>query len=115
MRTAPKAYIPPLRFHFLTRFYDVLVRWTTREEVFKEALLAQLGQTPGERLLGIARAKAAAASCSCACLHVAVIHGLRFAHRSASEGIIQRNSLRGPRAPSTVRISCGGQSPMLWT
>jgi ubiquinone/menaquinone biosynthesis C-methylase UbiE len=53
MRPAPKAYIPPLRFHFLTRFYDALVRWTTREAVFKEALLAQLGQAPGERLLDI--------------------------------------------------------------
>lgn len=53
MRPAPKAYIPPLRFHFLTRFYDALVRWTTREAAFKEALLAQLGQAPGKRLLDV--------------------------------------------------------------
>jgi ubiquinone/menaquinone biosynthesis C-methylase UbiE len=53
MRPARDAYIPPLRFHFLTRFYDALVRWTTREAAFKEALLAQLGQTPGERLLDV--------------------------------------------------------------
>jgi ubiquinone/menaquinone biosynthesis C-methylase UbiE len=46
-------YIPPLRFHFLTRYYDALVRWTTREAVFKEALLAQLGQAPGVRLLDV--------------------------------------------------------------
>jgi len=52
-RPAPDAYIPPLRFHFLTRFYDALVRWTTREAVFKEALLAQLGRAPGERLLDV--------------------------------------------------------------
>jgi ubiquinone/menaquinone biosynthesis C-methylase UbiE len=53
MRPDPGAYLPPLRFHFLTRFYDVLVRWTTREAVFKEALLAQLGRAPGERLLDV--------------------------------------------------------------
>lgn len=53
MPPAPKAYIPPLRFHFLTRFYDALVRWTTREAMFKEALLAQLGQAPGARLLDV--------------------------------------------------------------
>jgi ubiquinone/menaquinone biosynthesis C-methylase UbiE len=53
MPPARGEYIPPLRFHFLTRFYDVLVRWTTREAAFKEALLSQIGQTPGERLLDL--------------------------------------------------------------
>lgn len=53
MRPAPEAYIPPLRFHFLTRFYDAVVRWTTREAVFKHALLEQLGRAPGERLLDV--------------------------------------------------------------
>jgi SAM-dependent methyltransferase len=53
MQTGPNAYIPPLRFHFLTRFYDAVVRWTTREAVFKSALLAQIGQAPGERLLDV--------------------------------------------------------------
>ena len=53
MRLDPGAYIPPLRFHFLTPFYDALVRWTTRETVFKEALLVQLGRAPGERLLDV--------------------------------------------------------------
>jgi ubiquinone/menaquinone biosynthesis C-methylase UbiE len=35
-------YIPPLRYKLLTRFYDPLVRWTTREVAFKRALLAQV-------------------------------------------------------------------------
>lgn len=35
-------YIPPLRHHFLTRFYDPVVRLTTRESAFKQALLAQV-------------------------------------------------------------------------
>jgi len=53
MQPDPNAYIPPLRFHLLTRFYDALVRWTTREAVFKDALLAQLGRAPGGRLLDV--------------------------------------------------------------
>lgn len=35
-------YIPPLRYKLLTRFYDPIVRWTTREAAFKRALLAQV-------------------------------------------------------------------------
>lgn len=39
---SPESYIPPLRYKLLTRFYDPLVRWTTREAAFKRALLAQV-------------------------------------------------------------------------
>jgi len=46
-------YIPPLRYHFLTRFYDVTVRATTRERKFKRALLAQVDARPGERVLDL--------------------------------------------------------------
>jgi ubiquinone/menaquinone biosynthesis C-methylase UbiE len=53
MRRHRGAYIPLLRSHFLTRFYDPLVRWTTREGLFKDALLAQLGRAPGEQLLSV--------------------------------------------------------------
>ena len=35
-------YIPPLRYKLLTRFYDPIVRWTTREAAFKRALLGQV-------------------------------------------------------------------------
>jgi len=37
-----KNYIPPLRYKLLTRFYDPIVRWSTREAAFKRALLAQV-------------------------------------------------------------------------
>ena len=60
------SYVPPLRFHFLTRFYDAVVRRTTREAVFKEALLTQLGGAPGERLLDV--------GCGTGTLSVALAH-----------------------------------------
>ncbi len=34
-------YIPALRFHWLTRFYDPIVWLTTRESTFKPALIAE--------------------------------------------------------------------------
>ena len=42
------SYIPPLRFHVLTRFYDRVVRATTRERAFKRALVAQVRARPGD-------------------------------------------------------------------
>lgn len=35
-------YIPPLGYKLLTRIYDPIVRWTTRETAFKRVLLAQV-------------------------------------------------------------------------
>lgn len=46
-------YIPPLRHHFLTRFYDPVVRLTTRERVFKHALLLQAQVTRGQEVLDL--------------------------------------------------------------
>ena len=46
-------YIPPLRHHFLTRFYDPVVRLTTRERVFKHALLVQAQIKPGQEVLDL--------------------------------------------------------------
>lgn len=48
-----KTYIPALRFHFATRFYDPLVRWTTREATFKGVLIARLAAREGERILDL--------------------------------------------------------------
>jgi ubiquinone/menaquinone biosynthesis C-methylase UbiE len=41
MDDEPKSFLPALRFNFLTRFYDPLVRVTTRETTFKSALIKQ--------------------------------------------------------------------------
>lgn len=46
-------YIPPLRHHFLTRFYDPVVRLTTRESAFKQALLAQVVADRPRRVLDL--------------------------------------------------------------
>jgi len=46
-------YIPPLRYHFLTRFYDGVVRVTTRERTFKRMLVEQINARPGERVLDL--------------------------------------------------------------
>lgn len=46
-------YIPPLRYHWLTRFYDPAVRLTTREGAFKRALLRQAAPRPGNQVLDL--------------------------------------------------------------
>lgn len=47
------AYIPALSYTFLTRWYDVVVRWTTREMVFRAALLSQVAPRAGRRILDV--------------------------------------------------------------
>lgn len=47
-------YIPAARFDFLTRFYDPLVRITTREKTFKRALLDQAKLENGQTILDLA-------------------------------------------------------------
>jgi len=46
-------YIPPLRYHWLTRFYDPLVRLSTREKAFKQALLCQAAPRAGDQVLDL--------------------------------------------------------------
>lgn len=46
-------YIPPLRYHWLTRFYDPLVRLSTREKAFKQVLLRQAAPRPGDQVLDL--------------------------------------------------------------
>lgn len=46
-------YIPPLRYHWLTRLYDPIVRLTTRENTFRRALLQQVAPRPHDRVLDL--------------------------------------------------------------
>lgn len=53
MSKQSSAYIPALKYGWLTSFYDPVVRWTTRESTFKRALLAQANVQPGEKILDL--------------------------------------------------------------
>jgi len=48
-----KEFVPALRFPQLTRFYDTVVRWTTREEEFRSALVEMAAVQPGDRVLDL--------------------------------------------------------------
>ncbi|MDQ3179454.1 MAG: class I SAM-dependent methyltransferase [Acidobacteriota bacterium] len=54
MNKKSKNYLPALRFEFLTRFYDPLVRIITKEFEFKRALLAQADLQNNQTVLDIA-------------------------------------------------------------
>jgi ubiquinone/menaquinone biosynthesis C-methylase UbiE len=47
-------FIPALRFHWATKFYDPLVRWTTKEYPFKRALIAQANLNNNQTILDLA-------------------------------------------------------------
>jgi SAM-dependent methyltransferase len=53
MKALSNSYIPALRYRWLTRFYDPIVRITTRERTFKEALLRQAEIQAGQRVLDL--------------------------------------------------------------
>src|SRR5215212_589088 len=50
---AESSYLPALRFRFLTRVYDPLVRLTTREGSFKRRLINQAEPRAGQRILDL--------------------------------------------------------------
>jgi len=47
-------YVPALGFRWLTPYYDTVVGATTRESVFKRALIRQASIEPGQRILDLA-------------------------------------------------------------
>lgn len=47
-------YIPALRFHWLTPYYDVIAGTTIRERSFKQALIKQADPEPGQQVLDLA-------------------------------------------------------------
>tara|TARA_Y100001933_G_scaffold219258_2_gene227844 strand:+ start:3926 stop:4648 length:723 start_codon:yes stop_codon:yes gene_type:complete len=49
-----KGYVPALGFRFLTPLYDAVVRMTTRERRFKDALIEQADIQPGQHVLDLA-------------------------------------------------------------
>lgn len=53
MSDTPGHYVPALRFHWLTRFYDPLIRVTLREDRFKALLVEQAVPQPGDRILDL--------------------------------------------------------------
>lgn len=53
MKTLSDSYIPALKYRWLTRFYDPVVRVTTREATFKGALLQQADIQGGHRVLDL--------------------------------------------------------------
>lgn len=53
MANRPNVYIPPLGFHWLTRFYDPFLRVTLKGEKFKALLIEQARITPGQRVLDL--------------------------------------------------------------
>ncbi len=54
MQSEKHNFIPALRFHWATRFYDPLVRWTTKEYSFKRALIAQANLQNDQVILDLA-------------------------------------------------------------
>ncbi len=46
-------YIPALSYHALTPLYDTVVGWTTRERLFKDALVKQARIAAGHRVLDL--------------------------------------------------------------
>jgi ubiquinone/menaquinone biosynthesis C-methylase UbiE len=49
----PQPYVPVLRFDWLTRFYDPVLRLTLREEKFKPLLIEQARIAPGQDVLDL--------------------------------------------------------------
>ncbi len=54
MNTKKEKYIPALSYDWLTPFYDTAVRLTTREKVFKKALVEQAKIKANHRVLDLA-------------------------------------------------------------
>ena len=54
MKRIETKYIPALRFHWLTPYYDAVVALTTRERAFKHALIKQAGIKAGMQVLDLA-------------------------------------------------------------
>lgn len=54
MQSPKSAYVPALRFNWLTPYYDAVVGATTRERAFKQALIRQASIKAGQQVLDLA-------------------------------------------------------------
>jgi len=54
LKNSQKNYVPALRFRWLTPYYDAVVGATTREKIFKRALIQQSNIESGQRVLDLA-------------------------------------------------------------
>lgn len=54
MKESNEPFVPALGFQFLTGLYDPILRWTTREQRFKRALLQQARLQPAWQVLDLA-------------------------------------------------------------
>jgi len=52
-QAAAASYTPPLGFAALTPLYDVVIRYLTREKVWRPALVSQVNLQPGDKLLDV--------------------------------------------------------------
>jgi ubiquinone/menaquinone biosynthesis C-methylase UbiE len=70
------SYIPALRFHALTRFYDALLARTLKEEALKRRLIAQAALKAGMRVLDLGCGTASLSLLIKQCLPDVELHAL---------------------------------------
>ena len=95
-------YIPPLRYRWLTRLYDPVVRWTTRENTFKQALLAQLASGQPRRVLDL--------GCGTGTLAIAISDAMpdtAIAGLDADDDALSIAADKGRRASATIDLRQG--------
>lgn len=52
--TRKEGYIPALKYHWLTRFYDPLIGWGMQEKKMKALLVGQASLQPGDHIMDLA-------------------------------------------------------------
>ncbi len=92
-------YVPALGYRWLTPYYDAVVGATTRERVFKRALIRQANVEPGQRVLDLA--------CGTGTLSVWIKQAVAGAEVVGVDGdpaILQLATRKAERAAVTVRF-----------